>query len=70
MEWIAASEGDKVQRVCNEMAAALRRLDRPGSAGRRPLQRSNRSRSSLPSEERGPPKTTKEVSHGRDDHTP
>jgi F420-non-reducing hydrogenase iron-sulfur subunit len=26
LEWIAASEGDKVKRVCNEMAAALRRL--------------------------------------------
>jgi F420-non-reducing hydrogenase iron-sulfur subunit len=26
LEWIAASEGDKVQRVCNEMTAALRRL--------------------------------------------
>jgi F420-non-reducing hydrogenase iron-sulfur subunit len=26
LEWIAASEGDKVQRVCNEMTVALRRL--------------------------------------------
>jgi len=26
LEWIAASEGDKVQRICNEMTAALRRL--------------------------------------------
>jgi F420-non-reducing hydrogenase iron-sulfur subunit len=26
LEWIAASEGDKVQRVCNEMTAALRHL--------------------------------------------
>ena len=26
LEWIAASEGDKVQRMCNEMTADLRRL--------------------------------------------
>jgi F420-non-reducing hydrogenase iron-sulfur subunit len=26
LEWIAASEGDKVQRICNEMTAALQRL--------------------------------------------
>ena len=26
LEWISASEGDKVQRVCNEMTADLRRL--------------------------------------------
>jgi F420-non-reducing hydrogenase iron-sulfur subunit len=26
MEWIAASEGDKVQRVMNEMTEAVRRL--------------------------------------------
>ena len=26
LEWIAASEGDKVQRVINEMTAAVRRL--------------------------------------------
>jgi F420-non-reducing hydrogenase iron-sulfur subunit len=26
LEWIAASEGDRVQRVCNEMTAALKRL--------------------------------------------
>ncbi len=26
LEWISASEGDKVQRVCNEMAEELRRL--------------------------------------------
>jgi len=26
LEWISASEGEKVQRVCNEMAEDLRRL--------------------------------------------
>jgi F420-non-reducing hydrogenase iron-sulfur subunit len=27
LEWIAASEGDKVQRICNAMTAAIARLD-------------------------------------------
>jgi F420-non-reducing hydrogenase iron-sulfur subunit len=26
LEWIAAAEGDKVQRICNEMTADIRRL--------------------------------------------